>query len=474
MAEQHAGLAEEVRLDEHGIEPIPAADRTSTPLQQFWIWGGANIAPINWVLGALGIILGLSLVETLLVLVIGNVVGCALFGLFCIMGHRTGVNQMTLSRAAYGRRGAYLPATAQMLMTMGWLGVNTWVVLDLVLGIFREMGWDNPGTAAKYTVGIAIMAVQCLIAVVGFYWIQAFEKWTVPIAAAIMVLMSILAWTKVDVTWSHATAHGSDKVTAITQLMTAIGVGWGITWLSWSGDYTRFIRVGTSERRVFWATSLGIFIPTVWLGFLGASIASAGNESDPAQLVAAAFGGVSILILFLVMHGPVATNILNLYSAALAALSLDIKAARWKVSVVVSIVGTVALIAFIESDNFASDFDKWLASVVVWIAAWGGVMLVDFFIVRRGAVDVGALYADPHTSPYGDVNWAAIVAALAGLVAGWSWEYGLVSFFQGPLAKATNNIDLSWLAAFVVSGGLYYILRPILAKGPATAAAPTA
>jgi hypothetical protein len=35
---------------------------------------------------------------------------------------------------------------------------------------------------------------------------------------------------------------------------------------------------------------------------------------------------------------------------------------------------------------------------------------------------------------------------------------------QGPIAKATHDIDLSWLTAFVVSGGLYYFLRPFLAK----------
>jgi NCS1 nucleoside transporter family len=474
MADQRAvDLASEVRLDDHGIEPIPDQDRTSTPLQQFWIWSGANIAPINWVLGALGIILGLSLIETLLVLVIGNLVGCALFGLFCLMGARTGVNQMVLSRAAFGRRGAYLPATAQMLMTMGWLGVNTWVVLDLVLGIFHELGYENPGTGTKYAVGISIMAIQVVIAVVGFYWIQAFEKYTVPVAAAIMVLMSILAWRKVDISWNTSTVSGGDKLTSVTQLMTAIGVGWGITWLSWSSDYTRFIKPGTPERKVFWSCFLGIFVPTVWLGFLGASIASAGTSADPAQLVAAAFGGTSILILFLVMHGPIATNILNLYSATLAALSLDIKAARWKVALGVSIIGTIVLIVFIQSDSFAHDFDNWLVSVVVWIAAWGGVMLVDFFFVRGGRIDVAALYDDPHAARYGDINWAAVVAALVGLVAGWSWEYGLVSFFQGPVAKATNNIDLSWLAAFVVSGVLYYVLRPILAKeekpAPATA-----
>jgi NCS1 nucleoside transporter family len=463
----------EVRLDEHGIAPIPAADRDSTPLQQFWIWAGANIAPINWVLGALGIILGLSLVETLIVVVLGNLVGCSLFGLCCIMGHRTGVDQMVLSRAAFGRRGAYLPATAQMLLTMIWLGVNTWVVLDLVLGIFRHMGYDNPGTATKYAVGIGIMAVQVLIAIVGFYLIQSFEKYTVPVAAVIVLVMSILAWTKVDVVWNTGTAHGSDKLTAVTQLLTAIGVGWGITWLSWSSDYTRFIRPGTPERKVFLSTALGIFVPTVWLAFVGASVASAGTSADPADLVAAAFGAASIPVLFLIMHGPVATNILNLYSATLAALSLGIDAKRWVVSVVVSAVGTAALIAFIESNSFAQDFDNWLASVVIWISAWAGVMLVDFFVIRGGKLDVQALYADPKSSIYGDVNWAAVIAMLAGVVAGWAWGYGLVDFLHGPIAKATNDVDISWLAGLGVSGGLYYVLRPFFVKEPAARAMPT-
>jgi purine-cytosine permease-like protein len=358
-----------------------------------------------------------------------------------------------------------------MLMTMGWLGVNTWVVLDLVLGILTHLGVHHPGTGTRYLVGILIMVIQAVIAIVGFYWIQTFEKWTVPIAAACMLLMSILAWHKVNIHWGHSTAHGSDKWTAITQLMTAIGVGWGITWLSWSSDYTRFIKPGTPERKVFWSTYLGIFVPTVWLGFLGASIASSGTSADPAALVTAAFGGVSILILFLVMHGPVATNILNLYSATLAALSLDIKAPRWKVSIVVSLVGTVALIAFIESNNFATNFDNWISSVVVWIAAWAGVMLVDFWVVRGGKIDVDGLYDDPANARYGDVNWAAVIAALAGLVIGWAWEYGLVSFMQGPIAKATNNTDISWLAAIVVSGGLYYTLRPVFAKSNAAATA---
>jgi nucleobase:cation symporter-1, NCS1 family len=360
-----------------------------------------------------------------------------------------------------------------MLMTMGWLGVNTWIVLDLVLGIFQHMGYEHPGTGTKYAVGIGIMAVQVVIAVVGFYLIQTFEKYTVPVAAVVVLVMTILAFKKIDVVWSHSTAHGSDKLTAVTQLLTAIGVGWGITWLSWSSDYTRFIRPGTPDRKVFWTTATAIFVPTVYLGFLGAAIASGGTSADPADLVAAAFGAASIPILFLVMHGPVATNILNLYSATLAALSLDVKMARWKVSLAVSLVGTAALIWFIEASSVAERFDQWLASVVIWISAWAGVMVVDYFVIRRGKLDVQALYADPKESIYGDVNWAAVIAMVAGVVAGWAWGYGLNDFLHGPIAKATHNVDISWLSGFAVSAGLYYVLRPLLVREAAPAAQPT-
>ena len=114
MARAETGTAREPSsFDMHGVEPVPAAERTSSPADQFWIWMGANIAPINWVLGALGIYLGLSLWQTVAVLVLGNLIGMAVFGLFVLMGQRTGVTGMVLGRAAFGRRGNYLPSLIQ-------------------------------------------------------------------------------------------------------------------------------------------------------------------------------------------------------------------------------------------------------------------------------------------------------------------------------------------------------------------------
>ncbi|MBA9001954.1 purine-cytosine permease family protein [Thermomonospora cellulosilytica] len=440
------------RFDEHGIEPIPATSRDSTPWQQFWIWSGANIAPINWVLGALGVTLGLSLVETLIVVALGNLVGCAIFGLFNVMGHRTGVNQMVLGRGPFGRRGALVPGVVQGLLTMGWVGVNTWVVLDLVIEILAQLGVHG-GTGLKYLVAALIMAVQLGLALYGFYAIRTFEKWTVPATVLVMAVMTVLALGRAEPDWTAATAEGAaDKFTAVTQLLTAIGIGWGISWLPYSADYSRFVRPAASDRAVFWSTALGMYVPTVWLAALGACLASAGAGSDPSTLVTDAFGVMALPVLLLIMHGPVATNILNLYSCSLAALSVGIRIARWRLTAVAGAVASAVLAVFVQADSFARAFDHWMVSILVWISPWAAIVLVDFFVLHRGRIDVAALYRD------GGVHRPAMISLGLGLVAGWAWQYGMVPALQGPIARALGDTDFSWLSGGLVAGGLYYLL----------------
>ena len=447
----------ESTFDVHGVEPVPERDRTSTVGDQFWIWMGANIAPINWVLGTLGITLGLSLLETIAVIAVGNAIGCAIFGVFCVIGHRTGVNMMVLSRAAFGRRGAFVPAAVQFLLPMGWIGVNTWIVLDLAVAALGELGIEG-GQGLRYAVAFALMIAQCLIAVWGYYAIRSFERWTVPITALIMGVMSVLAVTQADVSFAAGTASGAEKFTAITQLLTAIGVGWGISWLVYAADYSRFTRPMTSDRRVFWVCGAAMFVPTVWLAALGAVVASGGAGSDPSDLVLTTFGVMALPVLLLILHGPIATNILNFYSCGLAALTLGVKLPRWKVSLAAGVLASGVLVAFIEAGDFAKSFDAWMVSLVVWISPWAAIVAVEYFVIRRGKLDVATLYERETRSRHGDVNWRALFALAAGLVAGWAWQFGLAPEFQGPLAKTFSNTDLSWLTGAVVAGGLYYLL----------------
>ena len=459
----------ELRADVHSIEPIPEADKDSTGPQQMWIWAGANIAPINWALGALGVVLKLGLWETIAVIVLGNIVGCAIFAAFTVMGHKTGVNQMVLQRSAFGRRGAYLPSALMFVMTLGWIGVNTYFPVKIAVAILGQFGIGDTWLT-NFVVVTVVMVIQVLIGIYGFYAIRTFEKYTVPVTAAIMVLMSFLAWTRPGVVNWHLTSSlpPAEHLAMITLLTTAIGVGWGISWVTWASDYSRFVPKNVPAKSVFWYSYIGMFVPTVWLGILGATIASTTLDTDPAKMVSAVFGGpVSILVFLMVLHGPIATNILNVYSAALAALSMGLRLSRTAMALVAGVVGYLVTIYFVSQPSFAKAFDNWMISLLLWMSPWAGVVLTDFFIVRRGRIDVDELYRDPEHSAYGDINWGGIVAFVVGLIAGWSVEDGLVPALQGPIStRLLGGADLSWLVGIVVAGGVYLVLSQRVVAAP--------
>jgi NCS1 nucleoside transporter family len=457
----------ELRADIHSIEPIPEADRDSTGPQQMWIWAGANIAPVNWALGALGIILKLGLMETIAVIVLGNIIGCAIFATFTVMGHKTGVNQMVLSRSAFGVRGAYLPSILMFLMTLGWIGVNTYFPVKISIGILGQFGVPDTWLIEILIITL-VMAVQVLIGVYGFYAIRTFEKYTVPPTIAIMVLMSVLAWTRPGVVnWNLTTSlPPGAHLAMLTLLTTAIGVGWGISWVTWASDYSRFVPKSVPSKSVFWYSYAGMLVPSVWLATLGATIASTTLDTDPAKMVSAVFGGpVSVLVLLMVLHGPIATNILNVYSAALAALSAGLKFSRFWLTVIVGIAGYLVTLYFIFAPSFAKAFDNWMISLLLWMSPWAGVVLADFFIKRKGKIEVAELYRSPETSAYGDINWAGMIAFFAGLVAGWLVEDGLVGALQGPIStNLLGGADLSWLFGIGVSGLVYLGLGKLVAS----------
>ena len=423
-----------------------------------WIWAGANIAPINWALGALGIVLKLGLLETIAVIVVGNIVGCAIFAAFTVMGHKTGVNQMVLCRSAFGRRGAYLPSALMFLMTLGWIGVNTYFPVKIAVAILGQFGMSDSWPTNLVVVTV-VMVLQVLIGLYGFYAIRTFEKYTVPVTAAIMVLMSILAWSRPGVVnWGLTSSlPPGAHLAMLSLLMTAIGVGWGISWVTWASDYSRFVPRTRSSASVFWYSYVGMFIPTVWLAILGATVASVTQDTDPAKMVSAVFGGtLSLLVLLMVLHGPIATNILNVYSAALAALSMGIRLSRTAMALIAGVVGYLVTIYFVFQPSFAKAFDNWMISLLLWMSPWAGVVLADFFVRRRGHIDVAELYREPERSTYGDVNWGAIAAFAAGLIAGWTVEDGLVPALQGPIStRWLGGADLSWLVGIVVAGGVY-------------------
>ncbi|MGH3510511.1 MAG: purine-cytosine permease family protein [Nocardioidaceae bacterium] len=455
---------------EQKLQPIPEGSRTTNVSGQFWIWCGANIAPINWVLGALGVDLGLGLWDTVAVLVVGNLIGMAAFGFFVLLGQRTGATGVVLSRMPFGRVGSYLPAVIHTLVPMIWCALNTWIVLDLVMALLGKIGLVDPAVqhnGLRIVIAALLMAAQVAITWFGYRAIAAFERWTVPVTIAILVAMSIAAWFFLDIDWGYSgpSGHvltGSAKWAAMTGVMTAIGIGWGITWFIYACDYSRFVSTKVPARKLYLASTLGQFIPVVWLGLLGATLATKSVTVDPGKLVVDNFGAFAIPVLLLVIHGPIATNILNIYTCTVSTQALDLNLPRRAFSVVVGVVSMVVVVFFIYRSDLAGTLDSVLSGIVAWVATWGGIMIVHYYWLMRGReVPVSKLFAPVSSRALPGVNWAGIVAFVGGIVMTWLFMYGLVPALQGPIAKAMGGVDLSWLAGAVTAGVLYAGLGPI-------------
>lgn len=444
------------------LQPIPESKRTTKISGQFWIWLGANVAPINWILGALGVQLGLSFRDTMLVLVVGNLIGMFGFGFFVLLGQRSGATGMLLSRGAFGRKGAYLPAAIQAIVAIGWSAVNTWIILDLVMSLFGLLGWVDPQAdnyGARVAVAAVIMIIQVAICFLGYRAIAAFERWSMPPTLVVLTAMTILAWTKVDVNWSYAGAglQGGERWAAMSAIMTAIGIGWGIGWYTYAPDYSRFVSRTVPRRKLYLASVLGQFIPVIWLGALGASLATTNSKADPGELIAGNFGTMAIPIILLVVHGPIATNIINMYTFSVASQALDIKISRRKLSLLVGVLSMCAVLIFMFAGDFATVVDTWLIAIAGWVATWGGIMAVHYFIFERHHRNFDYLFRSTDDTQLKSVNKYAIFAFLCGLFMTWMFMYGGIPALQGPAARALGGADFSWLAGTLTSGTIYFL-----------------
>lgn len=454
---------------EDQLQPVPEQSRTTRVGGQFWIWAGANLAPINWVLGALGINMGLGVRDTIIVIALGNLIGMSMFGCFVLLGQKSGSTGMVLSRAAFGRQGNYLPAGIQAAVTIGWCAINTYVILDLVLALFGKIGLLDPSQDNYgWKIGTAafLMAAQILIAWFGYRAIAAFERWTVPPTIVILVAMSLFAWFGLDIDWGYAGEPGNiltgwDRIAAMSAVMTVIGIGWGITWFTYAADYSRFVSHSVPRRKLYLASSLGQFLPVVWLGVLGASLATKSHSVDPGQLVVDNFGALAIPVLLLVIHGPIATNILNIYTFSVATQALDLRVKRNYLNLFVGLFSFFAVVLFIYQEDLAAVLDTFLSSLVAWVASWGGLMLVHYFwLDRRYPIGSARLFDPVGTSRLPTVNWAGVAGLVGGICATWMFMALPNPDLQSPIVDMIGGVDLSWLAGLVVSASIYAIFGP--------------
>src|SRR5579875_2546333 len=113
-------------IETFGIEHIPGNERHGSPGRVFTLWFAANLTIADYVIGVLCVLVfGLTVLQAIPVLIVGNILGGLVVGLSAAMGPKLGYPQMFSSRSSFGKRGNYVLAALNWISTVGWFTVNT-------------------------------------------------------------------------------------------------------------------------------------------------------------------------------------------------------------------------------------------------------------------------------------------------------------------------------------------------------------
>ena len=173
---------------------VPPSDdeRTAQPRDMFMVWGGVNVAVTNLAVGALGIALGLSFLDCVLVFLIGGAIGALTLAACVLQGQRTGAPVMVNSRPAFGRIGSRLFGGLLFLMSAGWFGVNSFFGVTAARSIAEHLGLPT-GRGTDVILLVLIVIGQLVIAIFGFELIRRFERVALAGMTTCLVLIAAFA-----------------------------------------------------------------------------------------------------------------------------------------------------------------------------------------------------------------------------------------------------------------------------------------
>jgi NCS1 family nucleobase:cation symporter-1 len=453
-----------LQIEANGINVITDAERKGHPRDLFWPWFAANVSVLGLSYGAFLLAFGISFWQAVVVGLAGIVISFLLCGFVAIAGKRGSAPTMVLSRAAFGVRGNKLPTAISWLLTVGWETILMILATLAIATVFQHLGWGG-GTATKVIAMIVVVALTIFGGVMGFDLIMRMQTVITIVTGVLTVIFIILVAGKIH--WSAVSALPGGSAEALIGGLVFMMTGFGLGWVNVAADYSRYLpRRSSSAGVAGWTTFGGAVAPVVLLIF---GLLLAGSSKGLSSSIANdPIGALTVLLptWFLIPFAIVAVlgliggAVLDIYSSGLALLSLGLRVPRYVAALIDGTVMTAGTIYVVFiAGNFFGQFEGFLITLGVPIAAWCGVMLADITLRRR---DYSEAELYNPSGRYGDIRWLPVGVVIVATVIGWglvtntfaswlSWQgYFLGTFGLGGKSGAWAFANLGVLVALVI------------------------
>lgn len=430
-----------------GNEFIAEADRHGKPSQLFWTWTSPNLEFATIFVGVLAVAYyGMTFWQAVAGIVLGTGLGAIAHYFLSARGPLHGVPQMVLGRLPFGFKGNVVPAVLMSVTAgVGWFATNS------VSGAFALSTLFHIGPLLALVI---IVVLQTALAFFGHNLVQAFEKWAFPVLAVIFAITSVAILTK-----SQPGAPALEGgVGGLGGFLLTVGTAFGYAagWTPYAADYTRYLPTGVNTKLTGFYAAAGLFVSCVLLEVVGAASVTIGpalSENPTEAFTSELSSWLAKLTLLAIAIGAVAANAINVYSGAMAFVTIGIKLPHHVARALVTVFFGVAgfLIAWWALADAAASYEAFLLIIAYWIGPWLGVVFADQYL-RRGQPVAGFLYDRAYA------NWTGLLAFLLGLIV------SVVLFsnqakFVGVIAEAVPQLgDITFFIGFLIAGTSYLVL----------------
>jgi NCS1 family nucleobase:cation symporter-1 len=392
-------------------------------------------------------------------------------------GVKYGIPYPVIARASLGVRGANFPALIRGIVAIFWYGVQTYFASTALALLFNAL-LGSPGGATFLgmdAVGWFSYAVVCVFQLAlfmrGIDWITNFLNWAGPLVYLVMIALLGVIWYKaggglVNELGSIFDGRGEHPGGPFAAFVAVVGtmVAYFAAVVINYGDFSRFVK---SEKQMKWGNFLGLPVSLAFFSFLalfitaGTAVLFGEIVTNPADMVAkvdnlaltiiaaltffAATVGINLVANFI----PAAFGLANLAPAKISARTGGI------ITAVVSFFIGALWVSLISNIGIAGFVDT-LGAV---LAPLYGIVVVDYYLVRKEKLDVQDLFsAEPGSTYYFDNGWNKRALAAFSVAS----VFSVMSVWVPALSAFAG---FAWMFGALLGGGLHLVLmsrqRPV-------------
>lgn len=387
----------------------------TTNLSQFLLWFGAAVSIAEILTGAIIAPLGLS--NGFLAIVLGHIIGAAIFYLTGLIGAKSKLPAIESTRISFGKYGSYMFSILNILQLLGWTAVMIisgakalGAVTTQIFGFSNHALWS-----------ILIGALICVWILIG---IKNLTKVNLIAVGALLICCIILSFTVFS---GSPIASGTDESLSFGAAVELAAI-MPLSWLPLISDYTKDVK---SEKAGTFSSTIGYFIGSSFMYMIGLGSAIYAGTSDIASILMAAGFGVAALLI--VVLSTVTTTFLDAYSAGVSFININKKANEKTAGLVICIIGVIIAI-FTPIEEY-EDFLYLIGSVFAPLFA---ILITDYFIF--GVTDVNEKQS---------LNTKNTIIWVIGVII-----YRSLMTFDSPIGTTLPVMIIISIICVIINGGI--------------------